>query len=151
MLFQSTLPRRERLSGDTAAEKSRLISIHAPAKGATSDWERQRREKQFQSTLPRRERLRQHFYATPEYVISIHAPAKGATSSGVTPHRPAPFQSTLPRRERQRTERAEARNGDDFNPRSREGSDGRVMIEQDVTTISIHAPAKGATLPVSIC
>ena len=33
----------------------------------------------------------------------------------------------------------------DFNPRSRKGSDGEAFYTMDVTTISIHAPARGAT------
>ena len=79
-LFQSTLPRRERRFtpasasaammyfnprsregsdvGRAAADRQPLISIHAPAKGATCQGGRR----------PRRDG------------ISIHAPAKGATS-----------------------------------------------------------------------
>ena len=55
----------------------------------------------FQSTLPRRERRGRHDHQRRGGLISIHAPAKGATSRflGVPP----PL---------------------DFNPRSREGSDG---------------------------
>ena len=98
------------------------ISIHAPAKGATSFCIVSRSTPSFQSTLPRRERLcpRESFrhwtYFNPRSRegsdilpktrwrntdISIHAPAKGATASAehhgkIMPH---------------------------FNPRSREGSD----------------------------
>ncbi len=77
--FQSTLPRRERLALDKSTARSSFISIHAPAKGATSypshflpalpDFNPRSREgsdlqsriqkalgRQFQSTLPRRER-----------------------------------------------------------------------------------------------
>ena len=36
----------------------------------------------------------------------------------------------------------------DFNPRSREGSDGRLEEKGRGCRISIHAPAKGATLEV---
>ena len=101
------------------------ISIHAPAKGATSHvvkislsityfnprsregsdlynagltW----RSAKFQSTLPRRER-RRRLYKHAHYVqISIHAPAKGAT----------------------KTANFKLSQFIDFNPRSREGSDG---------------------------
>ena len=54
------------------------------------------------------------------------------------------FQSTLPRRERQRGFRF-SQSQNDFNPRSREGSDttGGVVVGRGI--ISIHAPAKGAT------
>ena len=33
----------------------------------------------------------------------------------------------------------------DFNPRSREGSDGQWCRKYPLNVISIHAPAKGAT------
>ena len=55
-IFQSTLPRRERRSIWTRCSPE-LISIHAPAKGATQ------------------ERGKSYVIVT----ISIHAPAKGAT------------------------------------------------------------------------
>ena len=35
----------------------------------------------------------------------------------------------------------------DFNPRSREGSDGQTFIDIIHSSISIHAPVKGATQP----
>ena len=100
------------------------ISIHAPAKGATSGKNYSARIWKFQSTLPRRERqVRSQQYST-EKTISIHAPAKGATSLH-SPRSPlyAEFQSTLPRRERHVT-----------------GFPRLFAID-----ISIHAPAKGAT------
>ena len=57
-LFQSTLPRRERLSDSAFEDTGVFISIHAPTKGAT---------------LPH--------IAFPLYQnISIHAPTKGATA-----------------------------------------------------------------------
>ena len=99
--FQSTLPRRERLSfllvfhhpaydfNPRSREGSDFksfrfyenfcISIHAPAKGATT------------------------FIASPYFsqTISIHAPAKGATVFLFRYTSYIQFQSTLPRRERQ--------------------------------------------------
>ena len=77
--FQSTLPRRERLHLLTQKQRESLISIHAPAKGATTRFERNW----------------QHLR------ISIHAPAKGATMHrNITGVVGFVFQSTLPRRER---------------------------------------------------
>ena len=122
----------------------------------------------FQSTLPRRERrtLRppatswchfnprsregsdgimrcQNLFTT----ISIHAPAKGATLSfdDIRKHIIS-FQSTLPRRERPQTA-PQGQAHSHFNPRSREGSDlaANGLLTSGLT-ISIHAPAKGATL-----
>ena len=80
-LFQSTLPREERQGlanrqGNTGgdfnprsherSDKSkkylissiRVISIHAPTRGATKQWQRKCMVKRFQSTLPREERHR---------------------------------------------------------------------------------------------
>ena len=100
------------------------ISIHAPARGATAGERGARKMPQFQSTLPRGERQpcngktgdAHEFQSTlprgerPDFLnasktqdsISIHAPARGATSWRVC---------------------RKAVSENDFNPRSREGSD----------------------------
>ena len=99
------------------------ISIHAPAKGAT------------RTTTP-----------PCLLIISIHAPAKGATSTSTTVYCSFSFQSTLPRRERRVERWRYLLLAAYFNPRSREGSDGDQLIYVDqILSISIHAPAKGAT------
>ena len=169
--FQSTLPRRERPIALSAAsgvsdfnprsrEGSDLqprcnavfaggISIHAPAKGATPVPPRASSAALFQSTLPRRERL-----SSTSFSVSMVL-----------------FQSTLPRRERppsacprscRRNFNPRSREGSDvgnsisyiaenhFNPRSREGSDPSMRRNHSFSVlISIHAPAKGATLGIS--
>ena len=56
------------------------------------------------------------------------------------------FQSTLPRRERLIVAGNSILGVEDFNPRSREGSDEESVYSYHVSRISIHAPAKGATL-----
>ena len=61
-----------------------VISIHAPAKGATLNPLYDVRYNRFQSTLPRRERRDKSIYHKPFRMISIHAPAKGATPSAVS-------------------------------------------------------------------
>ena len=98
-----------------------LISIHAPARGATTAFfalvklglfqstlprrERHNEHKvgdiwfEFQSTLPRRER-RDGLVSSLPALISIHAPAKGATFPLSADEIAMLFQSTLPRRER---------------------------------------------------
>ena len=76
--------------------------------------------------------------------ISIHAPAKGATTRVTDLFRVYRFQSTLPRRERLK-HLLRYNFPTDFNPRSREGSDVKLVHVTDPTDISIHAPAKGAT------
>ena len=164
-LFQSTLPRRERPSWEILSVRRRyfnprsregsdpreeliasrcIISIHAPAKGATDLCGRRHGG----------------------VLISIHAPAKGATTFSTWVDEALEFQSTLPRRERHYVNH-NAQPINDFNPRSREGSDavchfGRGSVGFQSTlprrerrrgrttslpfpAISIHAPAKGAT------
>ena len=101
IIFQSTLPRRER--------PGNIPALH-------------RGNSEFQSTLPRRER-------------------RIASGLRITM---AEFQSTLPRRERRAGDYGEPVYCY-FNPRSREGSDNAKVIGAQNLTISIHAPAKGAT------
>ena len=143
--FQSTLPRGERRTGLTiilrydaisihaparGATKNNqwiwsrfCISIHAPARGATKSKEQKKKRRKFQSTLPRGERLSTYFSPSRFHEISIHAPARGATywrlnvrpNANISIHAPARG-ATLGAG---RTEFPE----DDFNPRSREGSD----------------------------
>ena len=123
-IFQSTLPRRERLLGRPIPIRSSL----------------------FQSTLPRRERPDLHFFLRHNFRISIHAPAKGATYAvcamlgnmwAISIHAPAKgatisiiFPAVI---------------DINFNPRSREGSDSVPGSARMSIAISIHAPAKGAT------
>ena len=100
ILFQSTLPREERLAfwllhnknivnfnprshersdkPRTKTEKRVNISIHAPTRGATIS------------------QIIVKFFT----LISIHAPTRGATGSSGRPALAARFQSTLPREER---------------------------------------------------
>ena len=56
--------------------------------------------------------------------ISIHAPARGAT----------------------RNPGCKLADMEDFNPRSREGSDWMWGVCSSICNISIHAPARGATI-----
>ena len=126
---------------------SSAISIHAPAKGATRVTFPSASSSKFQSTLPRRERRQWPRRNERAVHVSIHAPAKGAT-----------FQySTLDGEEQRFNPRS--REGSDalgcyggypeiagFNPRSREGSDRDPRCRPLAAGVSIHAPAKGATV-----
>ncbi len=81
LIFQSTLPRGERLSSLFCPPVPTIISIHAPPWGATKQiWIWSRLIKKFQSTLPRGERLLLHFLLHHNLKISIHAPPWGATA-----------------------------------------------------------------------
>ena len=103
--FQSALPRRERHNCDTIKNRALLISIRAPAKGAT----------------------RWLCTSDADQVISIRAPAKGATGEIRNGGIMSLFQSALPRRERPLYQ-ASFPILRDFNPRSREGSDTKEQI-----------------------
>ena len=108
-----------------------LISIHAPAKGATPPIiSLFPSVQQFQSTLPRRERLFRALKIRFFQNISIHAPAKGATPRSLCTTCARSFQSTLPRRERPYPARCAAGAPCHFNPRSREGSDADSQQRQ---------------------
>ena len=81
MIFQSTLPRGERRKEFRMNIATIIISIHAPAWGATNYiWWQVRRNKAFQSTLPRGERRLVTGAVGGFFAISIHAPAWGATA-----------------------------------------------------------------------
>ena len=123
VLFQSTLPRGERRLYCFSKSNSKQISIHAPARGATSIILSFLYAPIFQSTLPRGERPDSQHLFFRQIHISIHAPARGATK------RFAIISASL----------------SNFNPRSREGSDYDGQNVKKEEYISIHAPARGAT------
>ena len=147
LVFQSTLPRRERRAGIYSTGNYIRVSIHAPAKGATA------------AVSPNRRPDR----------VSIHAPAKGATvgmekgfllyTSFNPRSREGSDTTSLSHTGRISSFNPRSREGSDsrspsvphrsvgFNPRSREGSDQvEEYIQAIQKSVSIHAPAKGATL-----
>ncbi len=103
--------------------------------------------KGFQSTLPRRERPalnRRHNWNMPDFN------PRSREGSDITDRADCVvafrFQSTLPRRERLQLFKMGIYRRCYFNPRSREGSDMILCFQKGgVASISIHAPAKGAT------
>ena len=106
------------------------VSIHAPAWGATRIEGRGR-------ALSR---------------VSIHAPAWGATPiARKCARRRQRFQSTRPRGARQQDFRDAWQAKYGFNPRARVGRDLiKAEAAYKAATVSIHAPAWGATLACSI-
>ena len=100
--FQSTRPRGARLANGDDDIYALLVSIHAPARGATRPHPRRLRAcRWFQSTRPRGARLAEHAHKRDETSfnpraregrdlslvcsslsqnVSIHAPARGATN-----------------------------------------------------------------------
>ena len=121
--FQSTLPRGERHDALKDIQQSPLVSIHAPAWGATKMVASSRR------VLP----------------VSIHAPAWGATSTSTTMRARQLFQSTLPRGERHgsRAFNFEEKLVSIHAPAW--GATHRRSANYPLQNVSIHAPAWGAT------
>ena len=100
----------------------------------------------FQSTLPRRERQHPPFCKSKRGSISIHAPAKGATIFKIIKNTDCFYFNPRSREGSDRGRQRLSIKLYNFNPRSREGSDkifGKVFLR---FKISIHAPAKGATI-----
>ena len=123
MPFQFTLPRGERRVQPGGFQEVAIVSIHAPAWGATaSPSPRPQACRRFNS----RSRVGSDEAAiTPAHRggVSIHAPAWGATGSDCDPIRPVGC----------------------FNSRSRVGRDLVGIDEGEEVGVSIHAPAWGAT------
>ena len=131
---------RSEYNGDT-------ISIHAPAKGATSLTYMKIILKPYFNPRTREGcDISDSTYDQWSH-ISIHAPAKGATCIIKNKRRTAIFQSTHPRRVRQ-VPISTTGLVSYFNPRTREGCDEKFVKSSKDIMISIHAPAKGATLAI---
>ena len=146
VLFQSTLPRRERRSYLRRYQYLYLISIHAPAKGATflsracssgsKNFNPRSREGSDVKGVCWHKRMG----------ISIHAPAKGATYNTNIQCRTYRDFNPRSREGSDITSFHPIERHRDFNPRSREGSDPPALPPNPrAPNISIHAPAKGAT------
>jgi len=99
-----------------------IVSIHAPARGATA----------------RRPQPARH------PPVSIHAPARGATAILEEWIKDPTFQSTPPRGGRPRTVLCSL-SLRSFNPRPRAGGDRNIPSPRSTPVVSIHAPARGAT------
>ena len=145
-IFQSTLPQGERRACRASCRYMDCISIHAPARGATSRYFCAAFSKSISIHAPARGATRVFRDEVGRQItISIHAPARGATYGGpnrihrirISIHAPArgatgwpsprpqtqQFQSTLPQGERPGVNLIQTLI-QDFNPRSRKGSDG---------------------------
>jgi len=166
--FQSTPPHGGRQGRQAVEDKIAAVSIHAPARGATTSCGKIRSNSGFQSTPPHGGRREppagiQHnapFQSTPPHggrpairpgaccagYVSIHAPARGATAVGqhqahmvdVSIHAPARGATTM-------STPGPSLDGR-FNPRPRTGGDLLFQSRRvGVGHVSIHAPARGAT------
>ena len=145
-----------------------MVSIHAPAKGATLSKIVVGSASRFQSTLPRRERLlwfpiqmilsvfqstlprreRRHIGDLKGLLpfVSIHAPAKGATPMTDQMYQTLLFQSTLPRRERRTSGIPATLVARVSIHAPAKGATANFRVWFSDCRVSIHAPAKGATI-----
>ncbi len=144
LIFQSTLPREERQTmrkltiaelnfnprsherSDPMVKKfllMKMISIHAPTRGATCNSIRPLCIYEFQSTLPREERHGTSRINAYQILISIHAPTRGATGAGI--RYLADFRDFNPRSHERSDVLLSAKKQAlrNFNPRSHERSD----------------------------
>ena len=143
-IFQSTLPREERLRISDLWRCSVNISIHAPTRGATIDFLSYLLKKYDFNPRSHERSDQGDTSKTFGVYISIHAPTRGATHFGKTACRLFRFQSTLPREER-RLPSTYPPALCHFNPRSHERSDNVTLDTVLKFCISIHAPTRGAT------
>ena len=146
LLFQSTLPREERLFRQlTITDRRKIISIHAPTRGATYLELANEILGVFQSTLPREERRCIIDVVLNEPDISIHAPTRGATHTDMAAVVLRPYFNP---RSHERSDGYPLKFPIyhlDFNPRSHERSDFRLKLPAFFICISIHSPTRGAT------
>ena len=153
----------------TFVQQQQVVSIHAPAKGATHVDLHQRYTRRFQSTPLRKGRPMWRDIHWQGTTVSIHAPAKGATLHKATQRdnldgfNPRPCERGDPRKSAsfgwcawfQSTPLRKGRHGKrnhsilSFGFQStplRKGRPSASSQDTDNPCVSIHAPAKGATL-----
>ena len=123
-VFQSTLPREERLLGLNFKEANSI----------------------FQSTLPREERLLQQYLSHFQLLFQSTLPREERQILILFNRFECLFQSTLPREERRGIASLGSLFKIYFNPRSHERSDlPYLQTWYLLRFISIHAPTRGAT------
>ena len=146
-----------------------IVSIHAPARGATGGWSRPWRRRPCFNSRAREGRDRGNSAdGLRDFPVSIHAPARGATEALTRASINTRFQFTRPRGARPTSFPRVIRRFHRFNSRAREGRDTlsrRVASGESLfqftrprgarprhgfvpgccECVSIHAPARGAT------
>ena len=113
-----------------------VISIHAPARGATVSAVLTVSIPPYFNPRSREGSDKNIYPIIFDFGISIHAPARGATQNATHISIQMVFQSTLPRGERLITIQPPSGRTSYFNPRSREGSDCKNT--QTTNIISVY-------------
>ena len=170
MLFQFALPRGERPTGAGVTHAGSNVSIRAPARGATLAARATLASSSFQFALPRGERQRLSGAGTvlrcfnSRFREGSDRPvfhgwrratcfnSRSREGSDLTPHTPPSRRGCFNSRSREGSDpidRRRAAQAGSFNSRSREGSDGQLVgADEADCTVSIRAPARGATAPL---
>ena len=104
---------------------------------------------EFQSTPPHGGRPAGRRAIGVELKVSIHAPARGATPVGVRDGGSLLCFNPRPRTGGDKRELVFHRRHPRFNPRPRTGGDDEVEARKRHIEVSIHAPARGATLSLA--
>ncbi len=144
--FLSTLPRGERRQNGRRVKRDDVVSIHAPARGATLEIAATRRWREVSIHAPARGATIARSRPTIRVVVSIHAPARGATRAQIACVLIVCGFYPRSRAGSDRSREAFACAAECFYPRSRAGSDRWLLADRrDCSPVSIHAPARGAT------
>ena len=148
IIFSTGFNPRPREGGDISYACLRQmaeVSIHAPARGATCVRVKISRISSVSIHAPARGATIDIYYQGDFLPVSIHAPARGATKHTQTRWSGIQFQSTPPRGGRRNIPKHGGLESG-FNPRPREGGDRQRASRGRPGDVSIHAPARGATL-----
>ena len=125
--FQSALPRRERHNCDTIKNRALLISIRAPAKGATRWLCTSDADQVISIRAPAKGATHQPWISRLRQYISIRAPAKGATVDAIHAVLYCIISIRAPAKGATGHARKQFCHIFYFNPRSREGSDSNII------------------------
>ncbi len=146
--FQSTPPRGGRPIRDCNGRRVLLVSIHAPAWGATRCQSAPSTSSRFQSTPPRGGRPTFAQVIAPPMLFQSTPPRGGRQAFAAGPRKPYTFQSTPPRGGRRLIVRERHTQGVVSIHAPAWGATWRRHDAQQGTEVSIHAPAWGATSAV---
>jgi len=145
-VFQSTRPHEARRVWSSAETVGTGVSIHAPARGATSAGELGRDVITFQSTRPHE--------ARPGVLARVLSARNGFNprartrrdwAAPFTRRSGTPFQSTRPHEARHDGREAFEQGKRFQSTRPHEARPGRSLLGTSQCAVSIHAPARGAT------
>ena len=128
------------------AAADRLVSIHAPARGATRTCrDRPASPRCFNSRAREGRDIPVLCGGSGRRSVSIHAPARGATRRRWRSCWSSGRFNSRAREGRDRPRTTPAASIPRFNSRAREGRDRSIGRGPDCSRVSIHAPARGAT------